>query len=89
MQNKTITPSLAGVVTALALTLSGGAKAQTAGSWLVRAGATQIAPQVTSGDLSAPSFTGTKVDVHADTQLAGGITSVSYTHLTLPTIYSV
>ena len=42
MQNKTITPSLAGVVAALALTLSGGAQAQTAGSWLVRAGATQI-----------------------------------------------
>ena len=54
MQNKTITTSLAGAVAALALTLSGGAQAQTAGSWLVRAGATQIAPQVTSGDLSAP-----------------------------------
>ena len=63
MQNKTITPSLAGAVAALALALSGGAQAQTAGSWLVRAGATQISPQVTSGDLSPPSFTGTKVDV--------------------------
>ncbi|HVL44789.1 MAG TPA: OmpW family outer membrane protein, partial [Acidovorax sp.] len=74
MQTNIITPSLAGAVAALALTLSGGAQAQTAGSWLVRAGATQISPQVTSGDLSAPSFTGTKVDVRADTQLAGGIT---------------
>lgn len=80
MQNKTITPSLAGAVAALALTLSGGAQAQTAGSWLVRAGATQISPQVTSGDLSAPSFTGTKVDVRADTQLAGGITYMLTDH---------
>ena len=80
MQNKTITPSLASAVAALALALSGGAQAQTAGSWLVRAGATQISPQVTSGDLSAPSFTGTKVNVRADTQLAGGITYMLTDH---------
>ena len=80
MQNKTITPSLAGAVVALALALSGGAQAQTAGSWLVRAGATQISPQVTSGDLSPPSFTGSKVDVRADTQLAGGITYMLTDH---------
>lgn len=80
MQNKTITPSLAGAVAALALALSGGAQAQTAGSWLVRAGATQISPQVTSGDLSPPSFTGSKVDVRADTQLAGGITYMLTDH---------
>jgi outer membrane protein len=82
MQIKIITPSVAGAgaVAALVLTLSGSAQAQTAGSWLLRAGATQISPQVTSGDLSAPSFTGTKVDVRADTQLTGGITYMVTDH---------
>ena len=53
---------------------AGVAQAQTAGSLLVRAGATQIRPNVSSGDLTAPSFAGTKADIRSDTQFAGGLT---------------
>ena len=56
----------AALVCALGTTRSG----QSAGSWLVRGGLTHC-PQVSSGDLTAPSFAGTKVDVEADTQLSG------------------
>ncbi|MEI8031694.1 MAG: OmpW family outer membrane protein [Comamonadaceae bacterium] len=59
--------------------------AQTAGSWMVRAGATRVAPSNPSGDLSAPSFValdpvtgarggGSKTTTAADTELGGGIT---------------
>lgn len=50
------------------------AQAQQAGSWLARIGATNISPHVSSGDLSAPSLPGTKIDVGDSTQLSGGIT---------------
>jgi outer membrane protein len=50
------------------------AHAQSAGSVLLRAGATSIQPKTESGDLSAPSLAGTKIDVGSDTQLSGGIT---------------
>ena len=50
------------------------ASAQSAGSWLGRVGMTTIAPQVTSGDMSAPSFAGTKSDVSSASQVSGGIT---------------
>jgi len=53
---------------------SGAASAQSAGSWLVRAGAVRIDPKVDSGDLSAPAFPGTKADVDSSTQFGGGIT---------------
>lgn len=52
----------------------GAALAQSAGSWLVRLGATQIKPEVTSGDLSAPSVPGTKIDIAKDTQPTAGVT---------------
>lgn len=59
---------------AAALLTAGSSFAQTAGTWMVRAGATTIAPQVTSGYLSAPDFMGgTKIDVGSDTQLSGGV----------------
>jgi outer membrane protein len=45
----------------------GAAMAQSKGSWLIKAGANHIAPQVKSGDLSAPSLPGTKIDVEAAT----------------------
>ena len=53
--------------------------AQTAGTWMVRAGVTKITPDVTSSCMTAPDFgngpTGcTKTDVGADTQLSGGVT---------------
>lgn len=50
------------------------AAAQTAGSVMVRAGATQIKPNVDSGELSPPSLPNTTATVRSDTQLAGGIT---------------
>lgn len=61
------------IAAAVALTLSGAASAQTAGTWMGRVGFSTITPQVTSGDLTAPSFAGTKSDVLSATQLSGGI----------------
>lgn len=60
-----------------ALTLLAGpvaVQAQSAGAIIGRVSVTQIAPDVTSGDLSAPSFTHTQVDVKADTQPTAGLT---------------
>ena len=51
----------------------GAAQAQTTGTWMLRGGFTQIAPDVESGDLSAPAFPGTKIDVGSSTRLSGGI----------------
>ena len=62
---------------AAALTASfvtGSAFAQSAGSFVVYGGAVQITPQVESGDLTAPSLPGTKVDVKKASQFVGGIT---------------
>jgi len=59
---------------ALAVAAGTAAQAQTAGSWSVRVGATQISPSVTSDDLTAPSFAGTKADVGDASQLGGGVT---------------
>ncbi len=59
---------------AIAAAVPAAASAQAAGSWLVRLGATQIQPQVTSGDLSAPSKPGTRIDVRSDTQPTAGVT---------------
>lgn len=64
--------ALAGCVAGLFA--SEAANAQSAGSWLVRAGAVRIAPKVDSGDLSAPAFPGTKADVDSNTQFGGGVT---------------
>lgn len=50
------------------------AQAQTAGSLLLRAGATTITPNVSSGDLTAPSLAGSKVDIGSSTRLSGGVT---------------
>ncbi|MDN3919203.1 OmpW/AlkL family protein [Roseateles violae] len=59
---------------ALALLGASAAQAQSAGSFVVRAGGTTIMPQVESGDLSAPSLAGTKIDVKKASQFTGGIT---------------
>ncbi len=66
-------------LTAAVLLTAGSSFAQTAGTWMVRAGVHKIAPSVTSSCLSAPDFGDgpfgcTKSDVTSDTQLAGGIT---------------
>lgn len=56
------------------MTLSWGALAQSAGTWTGRVGLTNITPQVSSGNMTAPSFPNTKADVGGDTRLSGGIT---------------
>jgi outer membrane protein len=58
---------------ALALAAGGTAHAQQAGRWIAQIGVTNIAPDVDSGDLTAPSLPGTKVDIKSSTQLSGGI----------------
>lgn len=60
-------PKLAAV--SLALLAAGTASAQTAGTWLFKAGVNRISPKVSSGDLSAPSMPGTKVDVDSGDSL--------------------
>lgn len=62
------------VAAAAGLLVCGLASAQSAGSWSARIGATNLSPDVTSGNLSAPSFPNTKVDAKESTQLSGGIT---------------
>lgn len=54
------------LVAAMSLTAmlgAGSAHAQSAGTWMISIGANNIAPKVKSGDLSAPSLPGTKIDV--------------------------
>ena len=62
--NKTLAPF---ALAALALAASGTASAQTAGTWFAKGGVNNIAPKVKSGDLSAPSIPGTKIDVKSAT----------------------
>jgi outer membrane protein len=62
------------LVLVASLIASGGACAQGSGSWLGRVGATQIKPDVTSGDLTAPSLAGTQADIEANTQPTAGLT---------------
>lgn len=50
--------------------------AQPAGSWLIQGGFTRIAPDVSSGILSAPSPSGTQVDIGSDTRLTAQLTYV-------------
>lgn len=59
---------------ALSLLAASAAQAQTAGTLLLRAGVTQIRPNVDSGDLTAPSLGGTKADIRASTRPSGGVT---------------
>ena len=65
-------------LTALAFVLAAGAvgpaMAQSAGTWMVKGGVNNIAPHVSSGDLSAPSLPGTKVDVKKATSAIATLT---------------
>jgi outer membrane protein len=54
--------------------------AQSAGSWLLQGGITHLAPNVSSGALSAPSPAGTTVDVGSDTRLTGQISYIYDDH---------
>lgn len=58
---------------AAALLLGASTHAQVAGTFSARVGATHIAPQVRSGDLTTPSFPGTTVDVGSASALSGGL----------------
>ncbi len=51
-----------------ALGAASGASAQSKGEWLGKVGVNRIAPDVTSGDVSAPSKPGIKADVGSDTK---------------------
>lgn len=62
------------LVLAAGCVAAGGACAQSAGALLVRASVTQIKPDVTSGDLTAPSLPGTQADIKANTQPTLGVT---------------
>jgi outer membrane protein len=62
--------SLAAIAT---LAICGSAFAQKAGSITASIGITQIAPSVDSGNLSAPSLPGTKVDINSNAQLTGAV----------------
>lgn len=69
------TKTLLGAAASLAaLIATGSAFAQSAGSIVVYGGAAQITPKVDSGDLSAPSLAGTKIDVKKATAFVGGVT---------------
>ena len=71
------------IAAAAALAACGLASAQSAGSWMARVGVTHLAPDVDSGNLSAPSFANTKVDAKNNTQLGGGITYMVTDNLAL------
>ncbi|MBY0235170.1 MAG: hypothetical protein K2W93_09320, partial [Burkholderiaceae bacterium] len=62
------------IAAAVLSTWAGLAQAQSAGTWMARIGATTIRPDVKSGDLSAASLAGTKIDINNATQISGGIT---------------
>jgi len=66
--------ALSAITALTALALGSAAQAQSQGSWLVRGGITQLAPQVTSGNLTAPSLTGVQSGVSNSTQYSGGVT---------------
>ncbi len=58
-------------IAAALLVAAGYASAQKAGTVSIELGVTKLAPQVTSGDLSAPAFPSTKADVTSATGLTG------------------
>lgn len=59
----------------------GGAWAQPAGSWLIQGGLTRIAPDVSSGALSAPAPANAQVGVGSDVQPTARLTYVYNDHL--------
>ena len=68
---------------AAGLAAAGAASAQSTGALLVRIGATQIKPDVRSGDLTAPSLPGTQADIKSDTQPTAGLTYMVTDNLSL------
>ena len=66
-----------------ALACAAAAHAQTAGTWMVRGGATTITPNVSSGDLTAPSLVGTKASIGSSSRVSGGITYMVNNNLSI------
>lgn len=62
---------IVGFLALTAATLSDAAPAQSPGTFSASVGPTRIAPDVDSGNLSPPSFPGTRVEVGSDTRLTG------------------
>lgn len=56
------------------LACAAAAQAQSAGTWMVRGGGTTIKPNVSSGDLTAPSLVGTKASIGSSSRVSGGVT---------------
>ena len=59
------------------------AQAQSAGTWMVRGGGTTIKPNVSSGDLTAPSLVGTKASIDSSSRFSGGITYLVDTNFSI------
>jgi outer membrane protein len=59
---------------ALLASASHAVQAQSAGTWMIRGGATNITSNVNSGNMSAPSLSNTQAAIAGNTQLGGGIT---------------
>jgi outer membrane protein len=71
------------LATLATLALCGSAFAQKAGSFSASVGATQIAPAVSSGNLSAPGLPNTQVDVDSNTQITGAVNYMVTDHIAL------
>jgi outer membrane protein len=67
------------VFLAMLCAMSSTAFAQSKGAWLIKGGINTITPEVSSGDLSASSLPGTKVDVKSATSVIATATYF-YTH---------
>ena len=66
--SKRINSAIKLLAIAAALGAASGACAQSQGEWLAKVGVNRISPDVTSGDVTAPSKPGVKADVGADTK---------------------
>jgi outer membrane protein len=75
--------TLAAALVAAAALAAGTAHAQSAGSWMVGIGATEISPNVSSGDLSPPAAPGTKIGVRSDTQPTAWVTYMVTDHFSV------
>ncbi|MFZ4550560.1 MAG: OmpW/AlkL family protein [Aquabacterium sp.] len=58
-----------------------GAQAQSAGTWMLRAGPMLISPQVNSGEMTAPSLPDTRIKVDSAVTLGGGISYMWSDHV--------
>lgn len=67
----------------IALACASLAHAQSAGTLMVRAGATTIQPNVSSGDLSAPSLPSTQASIASASQVSGGVTYMYTNNLSI------